>query len=390
MNNLMDDIFVDDFVLDGSKLVKYTGKDTTINIPDGIECIGAFAFKDNTQIENVHFHEGLLEIEESAFERCLKLRTVIFPRSLHSIGDKAFSRCFSLRTLEFNKELERIGEYSFSFCEDLESVWVETWCESIPATAFNHCSSLRAIKVSEGNRKYTSSSRHILYTKDYEELIRCPEALQDSSVMVDERTKLIGEYAFCNCFRVENLIIPDGLCEVGAYAFKDCLGIKELVLNAQLSKFEASAIEGWTENQVIRAKSGFKWSELTRIHRVLTSQNAEIDEEIEYKYVYVVSTFESQQETEKMIKMLLDRRYVASGQITPIHSIYRWEESLNSEDEYELKCITEYRMYEKIKKFISENHSYEVCQITCIPILKTTKDFEDWISGNLKGVCCDE
>ncbi len=42
-----------EFVMEGSTLVKYRGKDTNVSIPDTVEAIGESAFEDNTNIELV-------------------------------------------------------------------------------------------------------------------------------------------------------------------------------------------------------------------------------------------------------------------------------------------------------------------------------------------------
>ena len=87
-----------------------------------------------------------------------------------------------------------------------------------------------------------------------------------------------------------------------------------------------------------------------------------------------------------MARMLLDKHLIVSGQISRLHSIYIWDEQINSEDEVELSCITTSRLYSEVEDFIKSNHSYEVCEILCVPIIKTTPEFADWILGYVKKI----
>lgn len=61
-----------------------------------------------------------------------------------------------------------------------------------------------------------------------------------------------------------------------------------------------------------------------------------------------------------------------------------WNEEVNSEDEAELSCITASSSYPEIEEFIRRNHSYELCEIICVPIVKTTPEFADWIINYVK------
>lgn len=67
-----------DFIIDGSKLIKYVGHSKTVNIPENISEIGDYAFKDCTFIEKIQFPNNLKIIGEHSFERCLNLLFLVF------------------------------------------------------------------------------------------------------------------------------------------------------------------------------------------------------------------------------------------------------------------------------------------------------------------------
>lgn len=61
-------------------------------------------------------------------------------------------------------------------------------------------------------------------------------------------------------------------------------------------------------------------------------------------------------------------------------SMYMWENEMCSEGEIELTCFTESGLYYEVERFIKEHHSYEVCELICLPIINISKEFGDWIS----------
>ena len=63
-----------------------------------------------------------------------------------------------------------------------------------------------------------------------------------------------------------------------------------------------------------------------------------------------------------------------------MRSIYVWEDEYSNEIEYELTCFTESCLYKEVEKYIDEHHSYEQCELICIPIINTSESFGNWIS----------
>ncbi|MBQ7134117.1 MAG: leucine-rich repeat protein [Ruminococcus sp.] len=83
-------------------------------------------------------------IESHAFDGCTGLKTLNFEKGskLKSIGDFAFRSCSSLESITFPSELERIGEYAFTMCDSLKKVNVNEGLQTIVGCAFYNCCSL--------------------------------------------------------------------------------------------------------------------------------------------------------------------------------------------------------------------------------------------------------
>ncbi len=64
-------------------------------IPKGVKTIGGGVFP-GSEIENIHFPEGLETIDAYAFQSCRRLKSVTLPSSLKELGPYAFNFCTSI------------------------------------------------------------------------------------------------------------------------------------------------------------------------------------------------------------------------------------------------------------------------------------------------------
>lgn len=63
---------VDNFILENTTLVKYTGNDPYPQIPEGIDTIGPYAFAYCTFIEGIHIADTI-KVDPTAFIGCYNL-----------------------------------------------------------------------------------------------------------------------------------------------------------------------------------------------------------------------------------------------------------------------------------------------------------------------------
>ena len=91
----------------------------------------------------------------------------------------------------------------------------------------------------------------------------------------------------------------------------------------------------------------------------------------ENKFCLIKTAFDSEEEAVSLAEMLLHNNLIVSGQIKEMHSLYVWNDEYCDEHEFELTCFTESRLYPEVEKFINSNHSYELCELICIPLLNT-------------------
>lgn len=70
----------------------------SVNIPQGIERIGEFAFSD-CAIADIHLPETLKRIDSDSFQSCRQLKTIVLPSSLTTIETNAFNLCHGLKSV---------------------------------------------------------------------------------------------------------------------------------------------------------------------------------------------------------------------------------------------------------------------------------------------------
>lgn len=370
---------VDDFVIDGDTLVRFIGTAPIIEIPDGIRVIGKGAFNDATKVHEVYFPDSVIEIGTSAFERCRALTVLRLPPKLRIIRKSAFRRCVALHSIYFNEELEDIESAAFEFCTALRTVKLPKSLLHIDSSALNNCISLNNIEIDRANPMYASEAG-ILFSRDRKTLIRCPESLLISEL--PQTVEIIDRYAFYKS-RIETLSINSQLLRIEDYAFQQAQ-IRSISYQKPLpDEISANAFAGCEHlknNPFMIHDKRERAQGVRNIKPFL----------ILFQYVIAVTTFESEEEAKNMTAMLLDKKLIVAGQIRNVRSIYSWNHEICDEEEFELSCITEGRLYPDVEAFIVANHSYDLCQIYCTPMINTTNEWAQWISTYLQDTQHDE
>ncbi len=98
------------------------------------------------------------------------------------------------------------------------------------------------------------------------------------------------------------------------------------------------------------------------------------------KAMLVYITFPSMEEAEKLGKLLLEKRLCACVNIFPeIRSFYWWEGKIENSKEVLLIAKTRVSLFEKLKRFVKENHPYECPCILGFEVDKVYEEFQKWI-----------
>lgn len=99
------------------------------------------------------------------------------------------------------------------------------------------------------------------------------------------------------------------------------------------------------------------------------------------EYIEIRWTSGNIDEARKISRYLAQERLIACAQIIPwIESIYMWDNKLETTQESKISFKTRREHWDKVKKIIIENHSYEIPEITFTPIEGANEDYLAWMN----------
>ncbi|HEY1424282.1 MAG TPA: divalent-cation tolerance protein CutA [Candidatus Acidoferrum sp.] len=99
----------------------------------------------------------------------------------------------------------------------------------------------------------------------------------------------------------------------------------------------------------------------------------------------VLVTCRSIKEAERIARTLVERRLAACGNIlrSPVRSIYRWKEKIESAREVLLVLKTSSRRFPALQAAIKRLHSYEVPEIIALPITVGSDNYLSWLAESV-------
>lgn len=100
------------------------------------------------------------------------------------------------------------------------------------------------------------------------------------------------------------------------------------------------------------------------------------------KLALIQTTCHDESEARKIARVLIEQSLAACVQMTPIESFYKWKGEFCNDKEVLLNIKTKMKNFEKVKSKIKELHSYDVPEIICIEIEKSSKEYKEFINKN--------
>jgi len=97
--------------------------------------------------------------------------------------------------------------------------------------------------------------------------------------------------------------------------------------------------------------------------------------------IIILITTSSFHEAERLAKTLVERRFVACGNIVrEVHSIFWWKDSLETEQEALLILKSKMSLFSEIVAAVQSLHSYDVPEIIALPIIAGSEAYLDWLT----------
>ena len=203
-------------------LVRYTGNDECVILPDDVTAVADGAFMNNRKIRHVDLR-NTERIGARAFQDCVRLQSAKM-LNVTSIGPMSFEFCSELSHIETG-EIINIGDYAFSHCSNLDLSDIRGSLTEIGAGAFAYTATKRA---------------------DVRRMEEIPEMLFcgcSSLEYADFRNAgIIGNNAFGLCSALKFIRLGD-IEKIGDRAFNKCSSLEFSSLPSALQSIGDDAIE---------------------------------------------------------------------------------------------------------------------------------------------------
>lgn len=221
---------------------------TTIDLPQKLEYIGDFAFKESnlngvfTIPKNVSHiginpfaHTKICQIETKSSSFIVK-ESVLYTSDL-----KRLIYCFSPQSeINIPMGVETIDDFAFSHCIALK-ITLPPSVKEIGKSAFQGCYQLKDIILCNLN------------------LIResCFDGCQNlTSLNIPEPVSKIESFAFSGCRNLSKVTIPDSVTDIDSHAFCYCDSLKIIEISDKLLKFGNGAFTGCSGLSSFTVKNG--------------------------------------------------------------------------------------------------------------------------------------
>ena len=252
-------------------------------IPNGITCIGDYAFSSCNGLTSIFIPESVISISDNSFDKCIGLASIAvdqsntkydsrdncnaiietatnrlilaannvsLPKGISSFGMYAFSGCTKLRLPD---GLETINSTMLSSCENLGYLIIPGSVKTIEETAFNRCFGLNTVIIEDESdpinfnfQTYNTNpkwfdycpldsvylGRNINYnpTNQGHNLSPFRDNKSLHKAVLGDNVTIIPSGLFSGCDSLVSVLAPDVMDSIGNYAFYNCKLLSEFYI----------------------------------------------------------------------------------------------------------------------------------------------------------------
>ena len=173
------------------------------------------------------------------------------------IEKEAFSDCTNLTEVVMGgtEQEYEIGAHCFDGCTKLMSVYLSSKVTYIGLAAFAGCGLLKHIVVEQGNPCYYTGAQGCVERETRTLIV----GVNSEIVIVKNAVQHIGDYAFCNCSAIREIILPEGIKGIGYAAFSGCIGLESILIPTSVGLIDAFAFDGCKQLHTATFKKEKHW-----------------------------------------------------------------------------------------------------------------------------------
>ena len=248
-NSESNNIIFPDTVSDGKEIVSIAGSSVTnavkIEFPQTLRYINAYAFENNTNLQEMLMKDWVYYIGVGSFKNCTALKEIKteYPFAPFKVDNEAFRGCTALERTDL--PARNFGDYVFADCTSLKSAYVTN---DTGKGHFSGCTALEEV-----------SFRWSAYS--------------------------IGSLTFENCTSLKEISLPISIDGIGSRVFKNCTSLETVKFAIMPEYFGESVFEGCTSLKTVYLSDDWKhdavdlFKECTSLEKVIYQENEYTAEE---------------------------------------------------------------------------------------------------------------
>lgn len=259
-------------VISGNAIIDGSNAEGEITIPSNITCIAEGAFYENKEkLTGIKFRSGcdIKLIPTYCFYGCSKLASVTLPDSLKKIDRYAFVGCTLLENVTLPDSIKRIGKEAFMNCTSLTEMHFPDTMTFMGFRAFYGCKSLENITCTKnlsfiGGEAFTLTKWIASEAEKAEDgLVIINGCLIDGKaasgdVAIPSTVSAIGACAFYGNENLTAISIPDGVKKIGTSTFANNSNLNAVSIPDTVTSIERYAFKNCTSLTEISLLSGIE------------------------------------------------------------------------------------------------------------------------------------
>ena len=233
---------------------------TSLTLPSSVTSIGEFAFRYCSGLTSLTIPSGVTTIDYYAFADCRGLTSLTLPSSVTSIGGHAFAWCSGLTSLTLPSSVTSIGGHAFESCSGLTSLTLPSSVTEIDRSAFERCNNLKECNcLLDSDLETCLAYSHDDWTKiPVDEIKYYHNGQELTKLEIPSGVDKIGSYSFYKGVNLTSLPLPSSVTSIGSSAFEGCSGLTSVYVSwkSPLSIFASTFKDANTEKCILYVPNG--------------------------------------------------------------------------------------------------------------------------------------
>ena len=272
---------MNDFRIVGNTLVKYTGNEDHVFVPEGVTAIGGQAFAYHQNLISVVLPEGVVSIAEKAFDSCMNLTSVTIPSTVTLIDGGAFFGCRLLDHVVIPSGVSFIAAKAFMGCRSLKNVTIPETVQMIGDEAFRRCTSLEEFAI---GAHVTSVGKGAF-----------ADCISLKACSIGEGVECLRWNTFYGCLSLEKISFAKTIREIEFGAFDSCRSLSDVYYSGSKNDWNAVSVKGQRNETFIRATYHFDVTESLVAPAQVTAEELNSTEQLSFDVVEEIPIVEEVQ-----------------------------------------------------------------------------------------------